>query len=160
MTELAFENGEDERYAIYAEATDGHDRPLLQFDLSFAGLMDDVVVPYKSGSPFSIDGVLLSATSLKRIKVLRLSTGFNQARTNFNQALTRSSATVARLIGDQYAVRVEHMLRHHGEDVTSQVIKAFDQAIQPRLKDYLPQRNELISAALELFKAALKTPAS
>jgi hypothetical protein len=43
-------------FAIYAEA-EGHARPLIQLDLSFARLMDDIVVPYQSEQPFFIDGV-------------------------------------------------------------------------------------------------------
>jgi hypothetical protein len=43
-----------------------------------------------------------------------------------------------------------------GEDVTSQVIKAFDFKIKPCLKDYLPKREELIAAAFQVFVESVK----
>jgi hypothetical protein len=55
------------------------------------------------------------------------------------------------MIGQQYHVRLEACLRETGEDVTSQVISAFDKTIKPSLKDYLPKREELIQAALQFF---------
>ena len=41
-------------------------------------------------------------------------------------------------------------------DVTAQVIKAFTQVVKPSLKDYLPKRQELISAATTVFVEAMK----
>lgn len=48
------------------------------------------------------------------------------------------------------------MLRENSQDVTAQIIKAYTQAIKPRLKDYLPKRDELIPAALKLFTEGVK----
>lgn len=42
-----------------AEA-EGHTRPLLQIGLTFARLMDDIVVPYDTGDTFFIDGAPVS----------------------------------------------------------------------------------------------------
>ena len=144
-----------DRYAVFAEA-EGHDRPLLQVDLTFARLMDDIVVPYQSNESFFVDGVPVTPAKLRRIKLLRLDNNFVDARHTFNSSLTRADAPVRKLHGDQYAVRFEHMLREHSEDVTSQVIKAFNVAIKPSLKDYLPKRDQLISAALKLFVEGVK----
>jgi hypothetical protein len=40
--------------------------------------------------------------------------------------------------------------------VTAQIIKAYDRAIKPSLKDYLPKRDELIKAAMTVFIEAVK----
>ena len=145
----------DDRYAVFAEA-EGHARPLLQVGLTFARLMDDIVVPYQSNESFFVDGVPVTPAKLQRIKLLRLDANFVHARHKFNISLTHADAPVRKLHGEQYAVRFEHMLREHSEDVTSQVIKAFNTAIKPSLKDYLPKREELISSALKLFVEGVK----
>lgn len=142
-------------YAVYAEA-EGHDRPLLQLDLTFARLLDDIVVPYQSNEPFFVDGAPVTAVKLRRIKILRMKESFARGRMDFNLALTRSEPTVRKLYGEQYTTRFEHLFRQHSEDVTAQVIKAFNQVIKPSLKDYLPKREELISAALKMFVEGVK----
>ena len=60
------------------------------------------------------------------------------------------------MLGEQYHARVEAILRGNGEDVTSQVLSAFNSTIKPRLKDYLPKKEELIKAALEVFVNQVK----
>lgn len=142
-------------YAVYAER-DGDTRPLLQIGLTFARLMDDIVVPYDSGETFFIDGAPISAAKLRRIKLLKLGTNFPRARANFNDSLNRAEASIRKLQGEQYTTRFEHMLREQSEDVTAQIIKAYNQAIKPSLKDYLPKRDELIPAAMKLFAEGLK----
>ena len=145
----------DDTFAVYAEA-EGHQRPLLQIGLSFARLMDDVVVPYQSSATFFIDGAPVTDAKLRRIKILKLGSNFAHARANFGRRLDRSDAPTMKLHGEQYTVRFEHLLREHSEDVTAQVIQAFNRAIRPSLKDYLPKRDELIPAALGLFTAGMK----
>ena len=143
-------------FAVYAEAQ-GHTRPLFQIGLTFGRLMDDIVVPYESGEAFFIDGAPVSAPKLTRVKLLKLRDSFSRARSNFNFALTRHPDAPARkLQGEQYTTRFEHMLREHSDDVTSQIIKAYTQAIKPRLIDYLPKRQELLSSALTLFVEGVK----
>jgi hypothetical protein len=61
-----------------------------------------------------------------------------------------------KIYGDQYETRFEHALRTDAEDVTSQIVKAYNQAVKPKLKDYIPQRGELISAATTIFVEAMK----
>lgn len=143
------------RYAVFAEATE-QQRPLLQLDLTFARLMDDIVVPYESNSKFFIDGAPVSAEKLTRIKLLRLAPSFSRARGDLDAGVTSGNNEMRRMYAEQYNARFEHLLRVHSEDVTSQVISAFNQAIKPRLKDYLPKREELISAAMKLFVEGIK----
>ena len=38
-------------YAVYAEAQ-GHSKPLMLLELTFARLIDDIIVPYQTGEPF------------------------------------------------------------------------------------------------------------
>ncbi|CAN5389779.1 hypothetical protein BH11PSE11_BH11PSE11_12210 [soil metagenome] len=142
-------------YAVSAEA-EGHDRPLLQLDLTFARLMDDIVVPYQSQEPFFIDGAPLTAAKLRRIKILRLGETFLDARETFARNLTRAGTEHQKLYGSQYAIRFEHLLRENAEDVTSQVIKAYIQVIKPSIKDYTPKREELISGAFQMFIQGIK----
>jgi len=73
--------------------------------------------------------------------------GCYQARTDPIGA-SRGEHQNQKTYGDQYETRFEHVLRTHAQDVTLQIIKAYDQAVKPRLKDYIPQRDELISAAV------------
>ena len=145
--------------AVYAEA-EGHSKPLLQLDLTFARLIDDIVVPYQTDEAFFLDGALLTATKIRRIKILKLKDSYPRARADFNMGLTRSDAQTRKLYGEQYAVRFEHVLRTHSEDVTSQVIKAFNQAIKPSLKNYLPKREELIAAATKIFVEGIRALSS
>jgi hypothetical protein len=65
-----------------------------------------------------------------------------------------------KLYAEQYHVRLEALLRESGEDVTSQVIKAYDRTIKPSLKDYIPKREELTKAALTVFVESIKALAS
>jgi hypothetical protein len=143
-------------YAIYAEAQ-GYDTPLIQLDLSFGRLIDDLVFPYQTEKLFFIDGAPLTGSKLTRIKILQLRPSFAEAKNVFDTTLTRADAQFRKIYGEQYAIRFEHLLRDHADDVTSQVIKAYDQAIKPSLKDYLPKREELISAALKLLMETVKT---
>ena len=39
-------------------------------------------------------------------------------------------------------MRLESVVRQSGEDVTAQVMRAFDDKIKPSLADYLPERDE------------------
>lgn len=145
----------EEAFAVYAEA-EGHERPLLQIGVTFGRLMDDIVVPYQTDETFFIDGAPVTPAKLKRIKLLRLKPEFAYARASFNATLTTATEPFRKLYGQQYVERFEHMLREHSEDVTAQVIKAYNQAIKPSIKDYLPKREQLISAATTLFVEGVK----
>lgn len=149
----------EDRFYIWAEA-EGHSRPLVLTDLTFARLFDDVVVPYQTDGTFFIDGVPLKAKDLKRIKILRGKPNLNHALNNFRMSLNRSDIAIRKVYGEQYTVRYEAALRDHTEDVTSQIIKAYDRAIKPSIKDYLPKREELIQAAGKIFVEAIKALSS
>ena len=142
-------------YAIYAEAQ-GHQKPLLQLNLTFARLIDDIVVPYQTNESFFIDGALVTADKLERIKILKIGENYEHYAHQFNTSLTRSDAQTKKTFGEQYSTRFEHILRQNSEDVTSQVLKAFNQVIKPSIKDYLPKREELISAATKIFIESVK----
>jgi hypothetical protein len=143
------------RYAVFAEA-EGHDKPLLQLDLTFARLMDDIVVPYQNDELFFLDGAPLSAQKLRRIKILRLSEQYAAEHFDFQMSFKGASPEVRRIYGEQYGVRFENILRANSEDVTSQIIKAYNRAIKPNIKDYLPKRDDLISAAAKIFVEGVK----
>jgi hypothetical protein len=147
-------------YAIYAESED-QSKPLLQLDITFARLIDDIVVPYQSNETFFIDGVPVNAKNLKRIKILKLKETYSSAKAQFEYSLTvHVDHQIRKTYGEQYSIRFENVLRNHSEDVTSQVIKAYDQAIRPSLKDYIPKREELISAATKIFMESIKALSS
>ena len=142
-------------YAVYAEAQ-GHDQPLFLLEINFHRLIDDIIVPYQTDETFFIDGAPINAEKLKRIKILKLGKNYSHDKVRFDSGLTKSDLQTKKTFGEQYNTRFEHILRHNSEDVTSQVLKAFDQAIKPSIKDYLPKREELISAATKIFIEGIK----
>ncbi|MCY4426131.1 MAG: hypothetical protein OXC05_03755 [Halieaceae bacterium] len=142
-------------YAVFAEAK-GHQKPLIQVELTFPRLVDDIIVPYQTGESFFIDGAPLTSESINRIKVLKLTTSFSVAKHRFDRTLTRGRPQEMKILGDQYSTRLEHIMRQNAEDVTSQVLKAINQEIMPSIKEYLPKRDELISAATKIFIESIK----
>jgi hypothetical protein len=120
--------------------------------------MDDVVVPYESNEAFFVDGASIKKDKLKKLKIIRQREFFDRTFHDLHHGMRwHSNIQLQKLYADQYHVRLEALLRESGEDVTSQIIKAFDKTIRPRLKDYLPKREELISAAMKLFLESIKT---
>ena len=51
---------------------------------------------------------------------------------------------------------MEALLREYGEDVTSQAIHAYRTVIKPQFKDYLPNKEALLNAAIKVFYETLK----
>ena len=143
------------RFAVYAESRD-HDKPLVVTGLTFARLIDDIVHPYEEDKPFFVDGAPVTKNKLKRIKIVREREGLARSLADLHHSLRRGDASTQKILGDQYHIRVEAILRASGEDVTSQVLKAFNAKIRPHLKDYLPKKEELIKATLQLFLDELK----
>jgi hypothetical protein len=139
-----------DKFAVYAEV-ESYSQPLLMLDLSFAKLMDEVVLPYQTNEPFFIDGAPLKRTDLKRLKIMRLEKNFGIRFRDLNWQLHRAGIDYSKMLGEQYHLRLDAMLRENGEDVTAQAISAFDKTIKPSLKDYLPKREELIQTALQFF---------
>ena len=52
---------------------------------------------------------------------------------------------------------VEAILRENSEDVTAQIIKAYDRAIKPSISDYWLKREALIQAAMKIFLEGVKS---
>jgi hypothetical protein len=142
-------------FAVFAEVQ-GFDKPLILTNLTFARLLDDIVVPFENEEPFFIDGVPADKKKVRMLKILRQKDRFPGLFEDFNFALRRGEIERQKTYGQQYHTRLEAILREGCEDVTSQVIKAFDSKIRPRLKEYLPKRNELIEAASAFFWEGVK----
>ena len=141
----------DQQFAVFAEATD-IERPLIMTNLPFGKLIDDIVHPYEADEPFFVDGAPLTKKKIRRIKILKQEPFLARGLAILHHDLRQSSdARKQEILGQQYHTRVEAILRESSEDVTSQILKAFNTAIRPRLKDYLPKKDELIKAALEVF---------
>lgn len=149
------EESKNDSFAIFAEVKDCN-TPLFLTDLTFAQLIDEVVVPYESDAPFFIDGVPLKKDKIKKLKIIELSSSFNSTFHDMHWRIRQGDPKESKIIADQYHIRLEALLRESGIDVTSQVIKAFDSTIRPKLKDYLPNREELIKAAIAVFIEGLK----
>jgi len=143
------------KFSVFAEA-EGTEMPLMLTDLTLARLFDDIVVPYQTEEAFFIDGAPLTRNQIKRIKILKQKDTFEEEVFRFNKTLTRAESSLRKIYGDQYHTRLEAVLRSNTEDVTSQVIKAYDVAIKPSIKDYIPKRDELISAGTKVFIESIK----
>ena len=108
-TEVAVEEAEP-LYAVYAEA-EGHQNPLLQLELTFARLIDDIIVPYQTNETFFIDGAPITAGKLSRIKILKLGANYGHHIHRFEMGLSRGDAQTKKTFGEQYGTRFEHILR-------------------------------------------------
>ena len=148
----------EDLFAVFAEA-DGQSKPLIMTHLTFARLMDEVVVPYQTDQAFFIDGVPLTKKQLKRLKLIKQSGFFDHVFKQLHETIRGPGFNlhVTQVYAEQYQIRLEAILREQGEDVTSQIVKAFDAKIKPSLKDYLPKREELIKATLDLFVETMKS---
>ncbi len=144
-----------ELFAVLAEA-EGYEKPLILTNLSFARLIDDVVYPFEKKEPFFIDGTPIMREKIRKLKILRQREYFPRLLGELHRGLRRGDIKRQKIYGDQYYIRFEAALRAGCEDVTSQVIKAFDTKIKPKLKDYLPKREELIEAAATFFWEGIK----
>ena len=142
-------------FGVVAEV-EGRTKQLVLLNLTFGRLIDEIVLPYDTDEPFFVDGVPVTRNKIRRIKIISLTDKFQQGIWELQRGLTRGEHQNQKIYGDQYETRFEHVLRTDAEDVTSQIIKAYNQAVKPRLKDYIPKREELISAATTLFVEAMK----
>lgn len=142
-------------YAVFAETEDS-EHPLILINLNFPRLIDDVVFPYEENKPFFIDGIPLTREKIKRLKILRQKDSFLTAFHILHRGMKKGDTNRQKTFGQQYHVRLEAALREGCEDVTSQIIKAFEAKIRPSLKEYLEKKPELIQAAHQTFLAAIK----
>jgi hypothetical protein len=155
MTEELHDKKE-ELFAVYA-ARKIDPTPLIQTHLPFGRLMDDIVVPFESGEMFFIDGAPVKATDLDRIKIIGQKESFSRNFHDLHRGMRwGGDLKKQELYAKQYHIRLEAMLRESGEDVTAQVLKAFRTVIKPRLKDYLPNKEALLDAAVKVFGESVK----
>ena len=149
-------NGEAHSFAIWCEA-EGYDRPLLMHNLTFARLIDEIIVPFDGEQPFFVDGAPLTKKKIRTLKILKQGEDFDSELNVLHWEIRAGGLEKSKLYADQYRIRLEAITRETCEDVTSQVIKAFNTEIRPKLKDYIPKREELIQGALTVFVQALKS---
>ena len=143
------------RFAVFCELRE-IDRPLYLHNLTFARLLDEVVVPLERNEPFFVDGALVKKTDIRRLKILKQGPAFRKGFYGLHGSLHERKGSDSRILGEQYHVRLEAVFRETCEDVTSQAIKAFNTEIKPRLKEYLPNKKELLEAATRVFIEGLK----
>ena len=146
-------------FGVIAEIAD-RSKQLVLLDLPFSRLIDDIIKPYDQDEAFFIDGVPVTKNKITRIKIVKFGPNYGHAMWELKRGLTQGTHQENKVYGDQYETRFEHILRTNTEDVTSQIIKAYNQAVKPSIKDYLPKREELISAATQLFIQAMKSLAT
>ncbi len=149
------EENNEKIFAVIAEA-EGYKKQLVLLDLPFGRLLDEVIVPYDSDESFFIDGVPVTKSNIRRIKIVELGAYYRDGIHEIERGMTRGDKVKNKTYGDQYETRFEHVLRTTTTDVTSQVIKAYNQAVKPNIKDYMPKREELISAATKVFIEGMK----
>jgi len=140
-------------FTVMAES-ENHNKPLLLFSLTFARLIDDIVYPYEEKKPFFIDGVPLTQNKIKRLNIIREHDKFRQNVRDLHWKINRNDNS--KILVDQYDTRLLAVIREGGDDVTSQVIKAYSHEIKPSIKDYIPKREELIKAALTVLIESIK----
>ena len=146
----------DLRFAVVAEKT-GYGKPLYLHDLTFARLINDVVFPYESDKPFFIDGVPVKRAELSKIKIIQQGQDFLREFSLLHHGITMPKSEEGMHVSTtEYPARLDALFRGAGDDVTSQVIQAYDIKIRPKLTDYLPKREELISAAFQFFLERMK----
>jgi len=143
------------KFAILAEAED-YDKSLYLLDLTFPRLIEDIVVPYKSDKSFFIDGVPVSSKKLKRIKIIRQNPTFESDVAELHRRLKMPNSAGVRVPPNEYETRLLGIFRGSAEDVTSQIISAYQAKIGDRLKDYIPNKKEFINATFQLFIQSMK----
>ena|ERR1700677_3979888 len=70
------EKTDDRKFALYAVRKD-EPGPLIQINLPWERLMEDVVFPFDEGEMFFIGGAAVKATDLDRLKILLQGPGFS-----------------------------------------------------------------------------------
>jgi hypothetical protein len=142
-------------FAVFATRRNDN-QPLIQTGMTLRRLMDDIIVPYNSEETFFIDGAPVSPSLLDRIKIIKESETFRRSWTELHERISTWHPDKTKALVDQYHTRIEALMREGGEDVTAQVIKAYNAVIKPKLKDYLPNREALLDAAVRVFTESLK----
>ena len=149
MAELDLD-AEASQFNVFAVRKDSP-QPLMQLDLPWQRLMEDIVAPFEAGELFFLDGAPVKATDLDRIKILLQGPNFGPAFHGFHMSMRSGDIKTRELFAKQYHVYVEAMLRDRCFDITSQVISVFKTAAKPKLSDRLPDRKQLWDAAFQLL---------
>jgi hypothetical protein len=127
---------------------------LLQLNLSFQRLVEDILTPYDEGEPFFIDGAPVKASDLDRIKVLLEGPLFDRHFKDLSWTIHAGDLKARELHTRNYNAFLENLIRTYTEDVTSQVFSAYKTVIKPRLRDYLPKREELLNLGITFLAEA------
>lgn len=150
------DKNEEELFAVMAELQ-SFDKPLYLTHLSFGRLIDDVIIPYKSDKPFFIDGATAKKDNIIKIKIIHQKSYFNNIFDDLHHSLRYGDKERQKIFADQYHLRLEAALREAGEDVTSQIIKAYEKTIKSRLMEYFgSKKDEILKAGFTLFMESIK----
>jgi hypothetical protein len=145
----------EQKFTISAVRKD-NPTPLLQMNLSWGRLMEDIVIPFDSGEMFFVDGAATKATELDRLKILLNGHGLDRAFAHINWNMRTGNTNTREMYAKQYPVFIEAILREHCDDVTSQVVSAYKTAIKPKLKDPLPDKKTLFEGGVKIFVEGMK----
>ena len=150
------DEAEKETFCVYAKVR-SFDKPLLMLGLSFGRVVDDVLIPLEKNELVSLDGVSSKKEDILQLKILKETVIFKQAYSGFYHELHKAHDIKRReLVAKNYDLMLEDLMRRNCQDITSQVVKAFDNSIKPKLSDYLPKKEELIKGAFEALLVSLK----
>ncbi len=149
------EKPDDRKFALYAVRKE-IPGPLIQINLPWERLMEDIVFPFDGGEMFFIDGAAVKSTDLDRLKILLQGPGFSGEFAQLHRQLRMSATKSKEIYAKQYPTFFEAILRNSCEDVTSQVIRAYKTSIKPSLKDYLPKKELLLESAVKVFIEGMK----
>lgn len=142
-------DAESSRFTVFA-VRKASPEPLLQLNLPWERLLNDIVEPYDAGQMFFVDGAPVKATDLDRLKILVNHPGLEGRLAEINRTLRIGDIKAKELHAKQYYVFIDAAIRHYSTDVTSQVVSAFRIAVKPKLSDRLPDKTALFDAAIKL----------
>jgi hypothetical protein len=131
---------------------------LVMIRLSWERLTEDILIPYETpGEIFFIDGAPVKATDLDRLKILLQGPSFDGEFRRLHMHLRTQDIKGKEMYAKQYPVFLNALLQAYCQDVTSQVISAFRTKVKPRLKDYLPEKKDILDAGIKLLSETFKT---
>ena len=147
---------EKDTFCVYAKVR-SINKPLLMLGLSFGRVVDDVLIPFEKNEKLFLDGVPSNKSDILQIKILKETTNFKQAHGWLHNDLRNSNEKRMELVAKNYEVMLDEVIRTNCEDITAQVMKAFDNSIKPKLMDYLPKKEEIIKAGFEVLLKSLES---
>jgi hypothetical protein len=145
-----------ELFSIYAELK-GYENPLILCHIPFGRLMEDIIIPYDSGDSFFIDGVnCCQKDSMQKIKIIKQGKLFDDFFHDLHWKMRQGNKDIQELYANQYQTRLEAIFRETSDDVTSQVLQAYNKTIKPSIGDYLTKRKDLIEVAFRVFNEGIR----